>query len=1099
MLLTALFKKLCPDGQALRKTARMMKIVTLFLLAGCLQLSARTAAQTISLTLTNATLSTAFAEIQRQSDYRFVYTNEQLIGASRVSIKVENATLEKVLELCFREQPLTYRVEDKFIILKLKEEKPHLLSAIENDVKGKVLNDKDEPVVAATVVVKGSKQATSTDSKGEFLLYGIVPGSTITISSIGYETLEVVIGNNRNLVVHLVTAVNALDETIIKGYYATSKRLNTGNVGKIRGAAIQQQSAINPLQAVEGRIPGVFVSQATGLPGSSFTVQIRGLNSIASGNAPLYIIDGVPYLSTSLASSYTSFAILGGNPLSAINPADIESIEILKDADATAIYGSRGANGVVLITTKKGKSGSTRLDISFQAGAGRPARKMKLLNTPEYLAVRHEAFANDGKLPTVANAPDLLLWDTSRNTDWQKQGYGETAHSTDVQASVSGGNSNTQYLFGAGYRRESTVFNGDFSDRKGSVHINITSQSTNQKFKLGFAGTYIYDNNRLPFTDITKNILLLPPTAPAPFTADGGLNWENGFKNPFAALRNTYRTTTENLVSNLQLSYTLLPGLDIKTSFGYNSVNLRETGTVPKSSYNPALNVASGFGDFANGSVKSWIVEPQMQYQRLIHAKGMLTLQLGGSFQETVRQSLTQEGRSFSTDALLDNIAGAGTVTILSNTYSQYRYNAVFGRVNYNLKDEYLLNVTARRDGSSRFGPGKQFANFGAAGIAWIFTKQQLFSNHLRFMSYGKIRASYGVSGNDQIADYGYLSLWTPTSYPYQATAGLTPNRLANPDYGWETNKKSELGIDIGFFHDRILIGLAWYLNKATNQLVGYPLPVFTGQSSVQANLPAVVQNKGFELDFNSTILKSTNFTWSMGINLTAPRNKLVSYPNLSSSTYKSQYIVGKSLFVKRLLHYTGVNASTGMYDFQDMNNNGSGIDIPADYQFLQEVTQKYYGGIQQSFRYKQWTLDVLLQFVKQNGYNYTYGGFDVPGTFGNQPAYVLDRWQKPRDQNAVQKYTQTSGAAYFQYVYGVFYGDLPIADASYLRLRNVYLAYRFPENLLKKAGIKEGSIFMSAQNMFTITDYQGIDPENQSITAVPPLRFLNAGIKLSF
>jgi len=1098
MLLTAFFKKLCPDLETVSKSVRMMKIVTLFLFVGSMQLAARTAAQGISLSLNNAAFSVAFTVIEQQTTYHFIYTNEQLSTTSKITLTVQNASIEKVLELCFKDQPLTWSIEDRFIIVKIKERKIIAVTTVDNEVRGRVSNEKDEPIAGATISLKTNKRATTTDNKGEFVLADVPAGSVIVISNVGFELREITIGNNRYLNIHLNTVVSALDEMVIKGYYSTSKRLNTGNVSKIGAADIEKQAVSNPLQAIQGRMPGIYISQSTGLPGAAFAVNIRGRNSIASGNDPFYIIDGVPFTSASLASTYTSFSTLGGNPLSGINPTDIESIEILKDADATAIYGSRAANGVILITTKKGKSGKTIADININAGWGKVSKMLPLLNTQQYLNMRHEAFTNDGKIPTADNAPDLLLWDTTRNTDWQKQAYGKTAHFSDVQASLSGGSAHMQFLVGTAYHRESTVFGNDFADRKGSVHLKITNLSTDQKFKITVSANYIVDNNYLPLVDISKRILNLPPDAPPIYKPDGSLNWENKFNNPFSSFLSRYKINTENLISNAQLSYQLLPGLSVKTNLGFTEMNTHETATVPTTAFDPAYNLASGYADFANASLKSWIIEPQLQYQFRMQQKNNFSFLLGGSFQENIRQGLTQEGYGFSNNALLENIAAASTITLINSNYTQYKYNALFGRLNYNRLDKYLINITARRDGSSRFGPGKQFANFAAVGVGWIFTKEHFFQRNAPSLSFGKIRASYGSSGNDQIADYGYLSLWQPAAYPYQGNSGLTPSRLSNANYGWERNRKLELAIELGMLKDRLLINLSYYRNRAGNQLVGYPLPLITGQSSVQANLPALIQNAGFEGELSYHVLRSAIFNWKMSFNITVARNRLLEYPGLEISNFKNQYVLGRSLYIRKLFHVTGVSSQSGIYQFQDLNGNGVGTDYPADLQDTRELTQKYFGGFSNSFQFKKFKLDILFQFVKQQGVNYMYNSFNVPGTMGNQPEYVLDRWQKPGDKSGIQRFTEDYTTAYDTYSTATSLGDAFISDASFIRLRNIYLSWDAGGKWTQKMRMINLSIYLSGQNVLTFTNYRGTDPENQIPTAIPPLRIVSAGIKLT-
>ncbi len=336
-----------------------------------------------------------------------------------------------------------------------------------------------------------------------------------------------------------------------------------------------------------------------------------------------------------------------------------------------------------------------------------------------------------------------------------------------------------------------------------------------------------------------------------------------------------------------------------------------------------------------------------------------------------------------------------------------YHYNALFGRLNYNWKEKYLLNLTARRDGSSRFGPGRQFGNFGAVGAGWIFSKEKWLADRTGFLSFGKLRASYGTTGNDQIADYQYLPTYTSSGNTYQGLAGLYPTRIANPDFGWELLRKLEGGIELGFLHDKIMFTASLYENRTGNQLVGYRLPVLTGFTSVQANLPATVQNTGMEYELNTVNIRNNKFSWTSSFNISIPKNKLVAYPNIENSNYANVYTVGKSLFSQTVYHYTGVDANTGLYTFAA--KDGTTIpSYPDDLQPSKPITQQFFGGFLNTFHYKGFSIDIFLQFVKQYSFGYL-ASFNLPGVEGaNQPEIVMSRWQKPGDKTNVQRFTTT-------------------------------------------------------------------------------------------
>jgi TonB-linked SusC/RagA family outer membrane protein len=1072
-------------------------VMILFFKCGCAGLFAQTG-NLVTINLENTSLQKVFSAIESQTSYRFIYTNEQLKGEKPLSLSVNKVPVQTVLKQCFQDQPVYYSLEDKFIIVRRKEDNGKHDPI---DITGTVKNDKGEPVVGATVSILGTEKATTSEYDGSFELKQVPLGATLIFSGANVETEQVILHGQQSLNVILKAKVNKLDEVQVIAYGTTTKRQNTGDVSTVTKETIEEQPVSNPLAALEGRAPGLIVTQNTGVPGSGFFVQIRGQNSISNGNDPLYVIDGVPYVSTSLASIYTSSIVGGGNPLSSINPADIESINILKDADATSIYGSRGANGVILISTKRGKSGKTKVDFNSYFGVGRIDRSMNLLNTQQYLTMRNEAFKNDGATPSLSNGDyDLLLWDTTRYTDWQKLLIGNTSNITDAQLTISGGNKNTQFTLGGGYHRETTVFPGDYADEKGSGHFSLNHLSDNNKFKVDLSVTYGVENNLLPIIDFISQALSLPPDAPAIYDSLGNLNWSPGFDNPYSYLKRKYQAKTNNLISHTVLNYTIIPSLQIRLAMGYNNIQMSEMQISPVTAYNPARNAVSGHTFFSNSSIETWILEPQAEFQKRV-GPGKLDFLFGMTAEQDIKTAQTNYAYGFSSDALLENIAAASIITIYNSNYSQYRYQALFGRLNYNLDEKYILNLTARRDGSSRFGPGKQFANFGAVGAAWIFSNEAFAKKLFHFLSFGKIRGSYGITGNDQIGDYQYLSTYSTTPLPYQNASGLVPTSFFNPDYAWETNKKIEGAIELGMLNDRLLFSASYYNNHSSNQLVGYPLPYFTGFPSVQQNLPAVVQNTGLEFTLNYAVVKTGSFNWTVSANLTIPNNKLVSFPNIDQTIYSNQYEVGKPLSIYKSFQYLNVDPQSGIYEFSSNQGKPTISPVyPDDLKAIKKVAPSYYGGLQNNFQYKGWRLDIFFQFTKQTGWNFIKNYYTVPGMLGNQPAAIMNRWQKPGDIATFQQFSQTYGSAFFGYlINSAIHGDNSIGDASFIRLKNISLSYTFPGPTVAKWEMQNLRIYLQGQNLFTITHYFGLDPENQSSQSLPPLRVVSGGIQVTF
>lgn len=962
----------------------------------------------------------------------------------------------------------------------------------QQELTGKVTGPNGQPLLGVTIVVKNRDYGVTTNIEGEFSIQ-VANGETLVFSSMGYQSQEILVQNQTPLNIILKEDRAALEEvTINAGYYTVTERERTGNISRVTAEELENQPVLNPLAAIQGRMPGVEISQSTGVPGGGFDIKIRGTNSLrADGNDPLFIIDGVPYPSNSITDDRVGKASIQTSPLANIDISNISSIEVLKDADATAIYGSRGANGVVLITTKSAKAGETRYNLNIQKGVGTVANHIDLLNTQQYLDLRREAYSNMGVEPTAAGAPDLLVWDQNWYTNWQDELIGGTADLTNIQGSISGGDSHTTYRFNGGFREENTVFPGDFKNRLFTGGINLDHRSKDGRFTAGVSSTFSYNRNELPKIDLTFPALRLAPNAPALYTPGGELNWENStFSNPLALLEERYRGETSNLVSSATLGYQILSGLRLSSRFGFTQLITRENQYTPQSAFDPANTFNRRSASDNHSRLNTWTVEPQLDYKQK-WGDFDLSVLVGATVQETTNDKQILQATGFSSDQLLENLQAAGSTQILFSGSTDYKYRAVYGRFHVDFKDKYLLNLTGRRDGSSRFGPGREYASFGAIGAGWIFSEEAFLKQALPWINFGKLRFSYGTTGSDQIGDYQYLDLWNATSFNYQNTTGLYPTRLVNEDFGWETNRKLEGGLELGLINDALNLGISYYRNRSSNQLVGLPLPGSAGFTSIQYNFPALVENKGWEFSLGTKSFGSEHFSWSTNLNLTIPKNTLLEYENIENSPYNYTYTVGEPISIQKGFRYNGVNPETGIYEFEDLNGDGF-ISFPDDLVDLVDLDPQFFGGFQNTFQYKDFTLDFLFQFVKQQGRNY-YSTFDLPGFMTNQPLELIDRWQQVGDNAPFQKVESGFGTGYFAYQRASS-SAFGYDDASYVRLKNLSLSYKVPEF----AGINT-RIYFEGQNLFTVTNYKGLDPENAGSNLVPPLRFLSLGLDINF
>ncbi len=1116
------------DGrQVLIQTMRISTFLFGFIAITTQLLSAATgfgqgsAETTISLDVRDMPMPRVFQAIEERADVAIMYENTDVLKNTRITYAVRHQPVGDILDALLVGKGLRWSIRDHVIRVERVPTSPvgspvadGLDAGMANAglilafpiVKGKVIDSTGVALVGASIRVlnaDGKRTALQavTDKDGNFELRNVPEDAVLEISYIGYfiQTAKVAAD-----VGHVVLRSNQseLAEVVInKGYYQTSERLNTGSVGRVSAAEIASQPVENPLAALQGRIPGLEVTTTTGMPGATFNVRIRGQNSLVQGSDPLFIVDGVPVATNGQSINLLTNAARGGTSLfSLINPADIESIEVLKDADATAIYGSRGANGVILITTKKGQPESLTYQLNTYQGWSNATRITPMLTTAEYIEMRGEAFENDGVVPTRQTAPDLLSWDPNRYTDFNEIIADNRAYTTDAQLALSGGSKQWQYSLGGGFHRQTTLTQGNQSSRRSSARFTLAHQSVDDRFGLDFAALYGHNTSNLTGEDLTS-LITLPPHMQL-HANDGSLYWGDGERtytnmgltNPYAQFFQSHLAKYANLNANIRLSYRVLTGLNLRLHGGYTHNSSQEVSKNPSRTLDPFSSQLPRAG-FGNMATSSWILEPQLSYDRPAGG-GEINVLLGGSFQSALQEGLRAMGIYYSNDALLNTIAGAGQVNT-TNFDELYRYGAAFGRLHYNYEDKYLLNLTGRRDASSRFGPGKQFANFGALGAAWIFSEEATF-NMPTWLSLGKLRASYGVTGNDQIGNYSFLDTWNPSNgVTYEGHVPLLPSKLYNPDFSWETNRKLEVGLELGVFNDRLHGSMSWFRNRSSTQLIQYRLPTQTGFPSILRNFDALVQNSGFEIVLSARDLLKSRVSWDVNLNVSLPSNELKSFPGIETSTYANQYVVGEPLSVKKVYRYLGVNPSTGIYDFVDANQDG--LFNAQDRIVMLDTDPRFYGGLFNEFRYRSFALSFLFDFRKQLGRNYRATLSTPPGyQVRNYPKFVMNRWQKEGDVTEIGRFvSQSSSPAYRPATSFLIGSDAIYSDASFIRLRNVSFRYGIQD--LKRIGVRRLEFTFQAQNLMTLTHYEAGDPETQNLLTMPPLKTMTFGCNLTF
>lgn len=1107
-----------------------MKLIGVFLMAAAIHVSARSNAQ-ITLQERQAPLQQVFKSLKAQTGYRFICTEEVFKKADKITVSLRDVSLKEALDICLNNKGLAYTIIGQTVAIRLATDKAPVTPKNEQQVAafaapvtvtvtGKVTDPMGYGLAAVSVVIPGTPLGTMTDRQGNYRLADVPENAELIFSYVGFVEQRIAVKDRTVINIQLQPVENELNEMVVIGYGKTTKKLNTGSAAVISADVIDKQPVANMMEALPGRVAGVLVTQNNGVPGANTQMEIRGKGSLNSGTIPLYVIDGVPYSNFNGAQppndNLNAWGISGANggtsPFSSLNPADIESITILKDADATAIYGARGANGVVLITTKKGQSGASKTDLNVYSGFGKVGHYIPMLNTRQYLTLRKEAFANNGVDPNDATSRpyDLLDWDQDAYTDWQRYLLGGTARSTNANLSYSGGTAQTSYRLSGNYRHDGTVYpDGDFGNNRVTTRFSLGHHSKNKKFSFNFSSSYGHETSTLPKSDISS-LATLPPNYPSTLTDSvGNLVWYPGFTNPLSYLRQSYHGVTNNIIGNLSLNYEVIKGWKLKLNAGYTHIDLDQKSASPASVQNPAYNPVST-AYFSNNLIENWIVEPTTDYTRKWGGSTVNVL-LGGTFQQNISTTTSTKGTNYSSDLLLGSLQGAGLITSYYPNDAKYKFASLFSRVNYNFDNKYIVNATFRRDASSRFGPENRFGNFWAVGGAWLFSEESWAKEALPFLSFGKIRGSYGLTGNDQISNYIYLPLYSLNSNPYQDQVSYYRGTASNPYIQWETDKKLEFALELGFLEDRLMLTGSYYRNRSGNQLSYESLPTQSGFNSRTVNMPAVIQNKGLEFTISSQNIKTTSFQWHTDFNITLPSNKLISFPGLENSFYASSYEIGQPITLTKLYRFAGVDVQTGMPTFYAQD--GSGIPNYSTDRFIAPIGTPYYGGLGNDLTFKNWALSFFIQYTHQMGYtNGLING--APGaSMANMNTSVLDRWQAPGDHGTLFPAASAVAGSAISNAYGYYFGssDLFWGDASWLKLRTASLSYRFNKVVLQRLDLSQLRFYVEGQNLLTLArnKYQ-MDTETTvaggpsglgtgRYPAVPPLRTIVIGLNLSF
>lgn len=1128
------------------KIFKVMKLTTLLLTAAFIHAQATTMAQNVTISGRNMSLKQVFTAIKKQTGYVLLNQKGVLTDSRPVSLSVKDQPLVELLNDVFKNQPLEYVIEGKTILVSRKAPvttpvKPPSPSVSDINalipVKGVVRSTDGQPLVGVNIVVTGTKKGTTSMANGSFSIDANA-GDVIKISAIGFAPLtlrltgdrvqavngeqagngesvatagfsKLVSGNPSALIIQLAVSTSPIDEVQITAYGTTTKRFNAGNITTISSKEIAKNPVNNVMEALQGKVPGLFIQQVTGQPGGAFTIRMRGSANLTTGaTQPLIIVDGVRFpggtlpLSTNTLYGTQSF-LQGGSGLNYINPNDIESIDVLKDVDATAIYGSSGAYGVILITTKKSRSARQAFNANIYTGISVNGKTTPLMNTEQYLMLRREALKNDG-LDVPASDNDLNgTWPTDRYTDWRKEFMGKSAATTNANFSYSGGAQNTTYLISGSIRDMGNIQRHKGSNRDGSFRFALNTGTVNNKFTMGITGTYLSSKNDMVPYDFSTSALT-PPNAPPAFNKDGSINWaaigtDLNSSGTASNANKLYKNVTNNLLANATLTYRPVKKVTLRSIFGYNTISGKELIGNPTSTFNPTNTQAATqtVGILHQYNTRSITISPYGEFNTLISKKGDLSIKLGGELNNQVSYFDDITGTGFPSDALLNNPSAGSTVTTNYNL-TEYRSIGMYGIIKFVWDDKYIIDINTRRDGSTKFGPGRRIGNFGSAALGWIFSGEKLVRDNLPWLSFGKLRVSSGVVGGDAIGDFRYLGTYSVINGAYDGKVGLSPNSLPNPLLNWERNFNSEAGLELGFFNDRVTTDVSYYHNRAGNQLLGQPLSSVTGYTSYTLNSDALIRTSGWEISVNTTNVRSKNFSWSTRFNISVPESKLLRLP--SQSNQNSNYVLNKPVTGVLLYKYNGVNPETGFYSFTDAKGKVSDFTgglTQADKTEFVDLAPKYFGGLQNSFTYKGLTVDFSFTFTSRTGKNFLgQTGFPF-GLYGLNGATVwLRRWQQPGDVTDIPKLSTQINNVFRQFLLQESTGAY--SDATYARLQNVSIRYNFSPGVNKMLHLKNLSVYLQGQNLLTISKFDGVDPENLNAGVIPPLRIFTTGINVT-
>ncbi|WP_349318590.1 TonB-dependent receptor [Chitinophaga sp. MM2321] len=1097
-----------------------MRFFLFFLFVGMLQSHARGYSQSITLSLHHASAEEVFRQIEKQTGFGFIYAREELSKMKPIDLKVTNAGLTSVLNMVFNDQPLTYTISDKSIVVKgrIMHTKDDNTAAITPPftVIGTVFDENGEPLSGVNIVQEGMSKGVYTDRDGNFsiLVADASKGTVLVFSFIGMKTQKLAVDGKTKINLKMKPETVGLNEVIAVGYGTVRKSDLTGSVSKVTLDDATDKPATSVEQLLQGRASGVQITSNTGAPGGGISFSIRGATSISGSNQPLIVIDGYPIdadndavkVSGGSQSGYLD-KLPADNALANIDPADIESVEILKDASAAAIYGSRASNGVVLITTKHGKTGRDRLSYNTRFDISSLPRKIDVLNTNDYLDYSNEAYLNSGQ--DSAYKADAMARLGSVNTNWQDLIY-RSAYSQNHQLSLSGGSDKLKYAVGAGYLGQQGIVKNSRYDR-GSLLINL-DREISKRFKFGVSLNGSISKNKAamqssdrndPSTSVVYGALLSRPFD-SPLTADDQID-QTQVGNPLTIIEladDQNRVTT--LLANMYLNYNIAPGLDVKVNGGVNTRNSRRDFYMPRGTI--LGNLEGGYAYLGESSSFNYLTEYTLNYNRTLNKKHRINAVAGYTWQQWDRKAFNINVLNFPNDNMLYyDLSSGSSISNPNTTTTQWGLASVIGRANYSFDNRFLATFTGREDGSTRLAAGNKWKFFPSVALGWNISNEK-FMRHVNAITSLKLRGSYGLSGNQAVPVGATQARLNSTGSVANEgiQIGYILANMPNNTLHWELTKQQNFGLDMALFHNRITFGFDYYKKRTDGLLIGLTIPPSNGFTQYNTN-QGTVENKGYEFDLGAKIL-TKGVKWDVSGNISFNRNKIISLgKGVQSFTGPAFFAVGGqalnifqvgspigSFYGYRIL---GIyqnqqdidksaqdpsNNKPGTFKFKDISGPDGvpdGIISAADRQIIGNPYPDFIFGITNNLEWKQFSLSFLiLGNIGQdviNANRYTTDALSR-GLQANVRKEAYDgRWT---GEGSSDKYPQATTSAS---PFSNRFADFIVEDASFVRLKYITLSYTFENKKIKFA--RSLKFFATGTNLLTLTHYEGYDPEINS------------------